>query len=66
MTHHDLLTVQETADVLGVTPRRVYQLIEAGDLRAVRTTPRNTRVPRHELAHYIETTNATLASERGV
>lgn len=31
---HDLLTTQQAADALGISRRRVRQLIEAGTLRA--------------------------------
>lgn len=60
MTTTDLLTVKEAADRLGVTPRSVYRYIESGDLKAVRSAPRKTFVPRGQVAAFMARHNATL------
>jgi excisionase family DNA binding protein len=44
------LTVAEVAARLGVSPARVYQLIAAGVVPAVRLSPRRVRIPRAAFA----------------
>lgn len=63
MTTTDLLTVKETADRLGVSRRSVYRYIERGDLKAVRTAPRKTYVPRGQVAAFLGRQQATLESD---
>lgn len=40
-----MLTVAETAERLGVTPGRVYQLLDDGELPGVRIGKRQLRIP---------------------
>jgi excisionase family DNA binding protein len=47
------LKVGEVAEALRVGRNRVYELIESGDLRAVRLGPRSIRVTREALAEFL-------------
>jgi excisionase family DNA binding protein len=49
-----LLTVQETADRLGVHLATVYRMFESGDLPYVQVRPRIRRVDPLDLQQYIE------------
>lgn len=48
-----MLTVQETARVLGVSIHTVYRLIRSGDLSAVKISQRRTVIKAEELEKYI-------------
>ena len=48
-----LLRVNVVAEILGVYPQRVYELIKEGDLEVVRMGPRLTRVKAESLAEFI-------------
>lgn len=48
-----MLTVQETAKVLGVSVHTVYRLINSGDLSAVKVSQRRTVIKAEELEKYI-------------
>ncbi len=48
-----MLTVQETAKVLGVSAHTVYRLIRLGDLSAVKISQRRTVIKAEELEKYI-------------
>lgn len=48
-----MLTVQETARVLGVSVHTVYRLIRLGDLSAVKISRRRTAIKAEELEKYI-------------
>lgn len=48
-----MLTVQETARVLGVSVHTVYRLINSGDLSAVKISQRRTVIKVEELEKYI-------------
>jgi excisionase family DNA binding protein len=49
-----LLQVRRVAQVLDVTPRHVYRLIQQGDLEAVRLGMRRIRVTRDSLDSLLE------------
>lgn len=49
-----LMKTSEVADVLGVTARRVRQLIDEGRLPATRIGPRSIRVPRAAFDAWLE------------
>ncbi len=48
-----MLTVQETAKVLGVSVHTVYRLIESGEISAVKVSPRKTVIKAEEIERYI-------------
>ena len=48
-----MLTVQETAKILGVSVHTVYRLINSGDLSAVKISQRRTVIKVEELEKYI-------------
>ncbi|MDE5885091.1 MAG: helix-turn-helix domain-containing protein [Oscillospiraceae bacterium] len=48
-----LLTVQETARVLGVSVHTVYRLINSGELSAIKVSSRKTVIKAEELERYI-------------
>lgn len=48
-----MLTVQETARVLGVSAHTVYRLIRLGDLSAVKISQRRKVIKAEELEKYI-------------
>lgn len=48
-----MLTVQETARVLGVSVHTVYRLINSGDLLAVKISSRKTVIKAEEIEKYI-------------
>lgn len=50
----DLMNVARVAKVLDVSPKRVYQLISAGRLDSLRTSPRRIRVTRNSLESFIK------------
>ena len=47
-----VLTVQETAKVLGISVHTVYRLIRSGQLSAVKISPRKTVIKAEELERY--------------
>ena len=47
--HRDYLSVQETADLMGVKRNAIYQLIYRGKLKAYRLTSRGTRISRKDI-----------------
>lgn len=49
-----LLTADEVAAVLRITPRQAYRLVARGELRGVRVGQSSVRVDANELASYIE------------
>ena len=48
-----MLTVQETAKVLGVSVHTVYRLINSGDLSAVKISQRRTVIKAEKIERYI-------------
>ena len=48
-----LLTVQETARVLGVSIYTIYRLINSKELSAVKVSPKKTVIKAEELERYI-------------
>lgn len=48
-----MLTVQETAKVLGVSVHIVYRLISLGELSAIKVSPRKTVIKAKVLEKYI-------------
>ena len=48
-----VLTVQETAKVMGISVHTVYRLIRSGQLSAVKISPRKTVIKAEELERYI-------------
>lgn len=48
-----MLTVQETARVLGVSVHTVYRLIRLGDLSAVKISLRKTVIKAEKIERYI-------------
>lgn len=48
-----MLTVQETARLLGVSVHTVYRLIESGELSALKVSPRKTMIKAEEIEKYI-------------
>lgn len=48
-----MLTVQETAKILGVSVHTVYRLINSGDLSVVKISQRRTVIKAEEIERYI-------------
>lgn len=48
-----MLTVQETARVLGVSVHTVYRLINSGDLSAIKISQRRTVIKAEEIERYL-------------
>ena len=48
-----MLTVQETARVLGISIYTVYRLIDSGELSAVKISQRKTVIKAEEIERYI-------------
>lgn len=51
----ELLRVAEVARALKVSRKRVYQLVEEGDLLSLRLGPRLMRIPRRSLERLVQT-----------
>ena len=51
---NDLTTVQNVARQLSISPKRVYQLIQDGQLDSLRITARSIRVTRSSVEKFIE------------
>ena len=58
-----MLTVAEVAEILRVSERTIYNLLEAGDLRGVRVG-RSWRIPKEALEEFIKT-GGTARQESG-
>jgi len=54
MDSEKLLTVDEVAEILRVSPSTVYRRIQAGELPAVKLGHRQVRIKREDLDAYIE------------
>lgn len=54
---NELLSVNEVAEVLGISPSGVYQLLRRGRLRKVRQHAKGTRVSRRDLDAYVSWLN---------
>lgn len=48
-----MLTVQETAKILGVSVHTVYRLIDLGELTALKVSPRKTVIKAEGIERYI-------------
>lgn len=48
-----MLTVQETAKILGVSVHTMYRLINSGDLSTVKISQRKTVIKAEEIEKYI-------------
>lgn len=48
-----MLTIKETANILGISVHTVYRLIESGELSAVKVSPRKTVIKAEEIERYI-------------
>jgi excisionase family DNA binding protein len=64
METHDRewLKVPEVADELGIPRSRAYELIQRGELPAVRIGERSIRVNRHELERFLLETRQIVTS----
>lgn len=62
MDHPPLaLTLDQAADVLGVSKGTVRNLISRGELRIARIAPRSPRVPARELEKFVADRTTTTA-----
>ncbi len=48
-----MLTVQETAKILGISVHTVYRLISSGKLRAIKVSSRKTMIKAKEIESYL-------------
>ena len=48
-----LLTVRETAKILGISIHTVYRLIELGEFKCKKMSVRKTMIPAKEIERYI-------------
>ena len=53
MTERVVLTVKETADLLGVSAATVSKLVKTGQLPAIRLGKRTVRIPRAALEQWL-------------
>ena len=63
--NREWLRVPEAADLLGIPRSRCYDLIQHGDLPAVRIGERSIRVNRRELERFLLETRQIVASQTG-
>jgi excisionase family DNA binding protein len=61
MTTREWLTVPEVAENLKIPRSRAYDLVQRGDLPAVRLGERSIRVNRRELEHFLLETRRVVA-----
>jgi excisionase family DNA binding protein len=61
-TEKEWLKVPEAAELLGLPKTRAYELIQQGELPAVRIGERSIRVNRHELEHFLLEERRVVAS----
>lgn len=59
--HREAVTIRETARRLACSPRSVWRMISAGEIRAVRNGRRVTRIPSQELDRAPRVCRAALA-----
>jgi excisionase family DNA binding protein len=59
---HEWLTVPEVAEELRIPRSRAYELIQSGDLPAVRIGERSIRVNRQELERFLLESRRVVAS----
>ena len=62
MKTREWLRVPEAADLLGIPRSRCYELIQQGELPAVRIGERSIRVNRAELERFLLETRRVVAS----
>ena len=62
MKTREWLRVPEAADLLGIPRSRCYELIQQGELPAVRIGERSIRVNRRELERFLLETRRVVAS----
>lgn len=62
----ELMQVRRVAQILDVTRKRVYALIQEGRLEAVRIGPHQTRVTRDSLEDYVARLKQEAAAARPV
>ena len=58
--------VSTVAEWLGVTPKRIYAMIQEGKLDAVRFGPRQTRIPRDSVETLLERLTRVSQETRGL
>ena len=61
-TEKEWLKVREAAELLGLPKTRAYELIQQGELPAVRIGERSIRVNRQELERFLLETRRVIAS----
>jgi len=71
MDSEKLLTVDEVAEILRVSPSTVYRRIQAGELPAIKLGHRQVRIKQEDLdayieAHRITSTEFTLSTVEGL
>jgi excisionase family DNA binding protein len=64
-TEKEWLKVPEAAELLGLPKTRAYELIQQGELPAVRIGERSIRVNRAELETFLLETRRVVASQTG-
>lgn len=62
---HECLRIARVAQVLDVSRKRIYQLIEEGRLDVIRVGPRQTRVLKRSLDEFVNRLLKERADERG-
>ena len=65
-TEKEWLKVPEAAELLGLPKTRAYELIQQGELPAVRIGERSIRVNRVELERFLLETRRVVASQTGL
>jgi len=59
-TGHDMLTVSEAADLVGVWPQHIRRKLASGELAGIKVGPRAWLIPRDEVERF-----AKMESRRG-
>ena len=49
-----LVTIESAARDLSLSRRTLYRMIDAGAIPVVKLTPRSVRIPREDLAKYVQ------------
>jgi len=62
----ELITVGDAASLLGISTKRIYQLIETGRLETLKLGPRTTRITRASLDAFLAERIRAERRDRGI
>lgn len=52
--HKELLTPSEAKEILGIGKTYMYKLLAEGEIKSIRITPKNIRIPKAEIENYLQ------------